>query len=44
MSEATPDPSTHLEPPSMTTEREDPGAEDMGMHFKAPTRTNYFEY
>ncbi|OQD77771.1 hypothetical protein PENDEC_c002G03375 [Penicillium decumbens] len=29
MSEATPDPSTHLEPPSMTTEREDPGAEDM---------------
>ncbi|KAJ5103334.1 hypothetical protein N7532_003863 [Penicillium argentinense] len=30
MSEASPDPSTHLEPPSKTTEREDPGAEDSG--------------
>ncbi|KAJ5212265.1 uncharacterized protein N7498_003911 [Penicillium cinerascens] len=28
MSEATPDASTHLEPPSKTTEKEDPGAED----------------
>ncbi|KAJ5137577.1 hypothetical protein N7526_003810 [Penicillium atrosanguineum] len=28
MSEATPDPSTYLEPPSNTTQKEDPGAED----------------
>ncbi|KAJ5684377.1 uncharacterized protein N7477_000722 [Penicillium maclennaniae] len=28
MSEATPDPSTHLEPPSNTIQKEDPGAED----------------
>ncbi|KAJ5921383.1 hypothetical protein N7466_009709 [Penicillium verhagenii] len=29
MSEASPDPATHLEPPTKTTELEDPGAEDI---------------
>ena len=31
MSEVPPDSSTHLEPPNITTEREDSGAEDSGM-------------
>ncbi|KAJ5174887.1 uncharacterized protein N7482_000764 [Penicillium canariense] len=34
MSEALPDPSTLLQPPSKTTEMEDPGAEDNGMFSK----------
>lgn len=46
MSDALPDPSTHLEPPSKTIEREDPGAGDNGVLFspKLPLRhLNWWE-
>lgn len=36
MSEVPPDSFTHLEPPNITTEREDPGAEDSGMFASPP--------